>query len=72
MRQIVFLEGSNYYIAYRDGAGNGLNSFTIDGGSTHNNSIEITNDSEASGTGGFAAILRTNNSSAYFALNAEL
>ena len=69
---LVHPTGSSYYVAYRDGGANGLNSFTIDGGSTHNNSIEITNDDEASGTGGFAAILRTNNSSAYFALNAEL
>jgi hypothetical protein len=62
--------GTNYYIAYRNGGGDALNTFTLSKG--NNLSFELNNITEASGTAGQSSFIRTNNASADIAITAEL
>ena len=71
MPTLVATSGSNFYVAYRNGGGDDLNSLTLSSeGSAA--SVSVFNNSEASGTGGDAAQIATNNSSASVAFSAEL
>jgi hypothetical protein len=68
---LVATSGTNFYVAYRNGGGDDLNSLTLSNeGSAA--SVSVFNNSEASGTGGDAAQIATNNASASVAFNAEL
>jgi hypothetical protein len=68
---LVATSGSNYYVAYRNGGSDDFNSLTLSSeGSAA--SVSVFNNSEASGTGGDAAQIATNNASASVAFNAEL
>ena len=62
--------GTNYYIAYRNSGGDTLDTFTLAKG--NNLSFELTNTTQASGTAGQSAFIRTNNASADIAITAEL
>ena len=62
--------GTNYYIAYRNSGGDTLDTFTLSKG--NNLSFELTNTTQASGTAGQSAFIRTNNASADIAITAEL
>ena len=67
---LVATSGTDYYIAYRNGAGDGFNSLTITDASE--TQAMIYNNTEASGTAGNVAHVVTNNASASVAFNAEL
>jgi hypothetical protein len=68
---IDIVSGTNYYVSYRDGGNDYVNAFTLDG-SSHSKVVTIINSSEASGTAGQASLIRTANTSAYLAFDAEL
>jgi hypothetical protein len=62
--------GTDYYVAYRNGGTDGLNSFT--NSETSVNGTNVYNLSEASGTAGHGCIISTNNASSFIAFSAEL
>ena len=62
--------GTDYYTFYRNGAGDGFNSFTIDSAST--TCAGIRNSSEISGTAGQAGFINTTSASAFIAFQSEL
>lgn len=62
--------GTNYYIAYRNGGGDNVDTFTLAKG--NNMGFELNNTTQASGTGGHSSFIRTANTSAYIAITAEL
>jgi hypothetical protein len=67
---LVVTSGTDYYVAYRNSAGDTFNSLTLaDASETQ---AMLYNSSEASGTAGHAAHIVTNNSLASIAFNAEL
>jgi hypothetical protein len=67
---LVATSGTDYYVAYRNSAGDTFNSLTLaDAGETQ---AMVYNNSEASGTAGHVAHMVTNNSLASIAFNAEL
>ncbi|MFY8212467.1 MAG: hypothetical protein ACOVLB_07380 [Candidatus Nanopelagicus sp.] len=67
---LVATSGTDYYVAYRNSAGDTFNSLTLaDAGETQ---AMVYNTSEASGTAGHVAHMVTNNSLASIAFNAEL
>jgi hypothetical protein len=66
----AIVSGTNYYIFYRNGASDELNSFLLEAATT--NSTNIYNATEASGTAGQAGYIYTNNASAFLAFQAEL
>jgi hypothetical protein len=73
MRTIPSFEiasGTDYYIIERNGGNDGVNSFTYADG--YLNSIRCYNNTEASGTGGNAGFVYTNNANSKIAFNAEL
>ena len=63
--------GSGYYALLRNGAGNNLDTFQLDG-RTNKKSYGLINSTEASGTAGQAGFLRTQNANAFIAFDAEL
>ena len=65
------ITGTNYYVGFRNGSSDTLNTFSISS-SSQNNSIVISNSSEASGTAGQGTMLRTNNANAFIAADSEL
>ena len=65
-----FASGTEYYVFYRNGSFDYLNSFTLD--VTTTTMASIYNNTEASGTGGQAGLCRTNNASSKIALTSEL
>ena len=67
---LVATTGTDYYIADRNGASDGLNSLTIYRPTS--TTTMLYNSSEASGTAGHAALLYTNNASSSVAFSAEL
>ena len=62
--------GTNYYIAYRNGGGDNMDTFTL--AKANNVSFELNNTTQASGTGGHSSFIRTSNGSADIAITAEL
>jgi hypothetical protein len=62
--------GTDYYVSYRNNAADTFNSFVLSKGSP--TAVAIGNTSEASGTGGFATVIRYNNASASVGFDAEL
>jgi hypothetical protein len=62
--------GTNYYIAYRNGGGDNVDTFTL--AKANNMGFELNNTTQASGTGGHSSFIRTANTSAYIAITAEL
>ena len=68
---LVATSGTNYYIVYRGGGDDAINSLTLNNeGSAA--SVSVYNNADASGTIGYAAQIATNNASASVAFNAEL
>ena len=67
---LVATSGTDYYVAYRNGAGDTFNSLTIADSSETQGMVY--NNSEASGTAGHVAHIVTNNASASVAFSAEL
>jgi len=68
---LVATSGTNYYVAFRNGGSDDLNSLSLSSeGSAA--SVSVFNNSEASGTAGNAAQIATNNASASVAFSAEL
>ena len=63
--------GTSFYVAYRNGAGDDLNSLTL-AGETTNTCAAAYNNSEASGTAGHYAHLVIANANAYIGFSAEL
>jgi len=68
---LEIVTGTDYYIVYRNGGGDTLNSFTLNTESTKE-AVSMLNNSEASGTAGHAAHFVTNNGSSKIALSSEL
>ena len=68
---LEIVTGTDYYIVYRNGGGDSLNSFTLNTESTKE-AVSMLNNSEASGTAGHAAHFVTNNGSSKIALSSEL
>jgi hypothetical protein len=68
---LSIVTGTDYYQVYRNGAGDNLNSLSLDSSSTESR-VVLYNTSEASGTGGFAGNLFSNNASSFLAVQAEL
>jgi hypothetical protein len=66
----AIVSGTNYYIFFRDGASDEVNSFLLEAATT--NTTNIYNPFEASGTAGQAGVIYTNNASAFLAFQAEL
>ena len=67
---LVATSGTDFYVAYRNSAGDTFNSLTLaDAGETQ---AMLYNNSEASGTAGHAAHILTNSASASIAFTAEL
>ena len=64
--------GSGYYTIYRDNAPDTLNSLTLENSNNNHTCVSIYNNSDVSGTGGQAGILRTTNASAKLELDSEL
>jgi hypothetical protein len=62
--------GTDYFRFYRANAGDSFNSLSVVIAS--NSTVELTNTTEVSGTGGDAGMLRTNNASTYLGFSAEL
>ena len=62
--------GTDYYIIYRNGGSDALNSVTFENGSTEQYSAY--NNSEASGTAGQCGLIRSSNSSSKIEFSAEL
>jgi hypothetical protein len=62
--------GTNYYAFYRNGSSDPCNSLTL--GQVTSQAIEFYNNTEISGTAGHGGFWRTNNASAYFAVQSEL
>ena len=68
---LVATSGTNYYIVYRGGGDDAINSLTLNNeGSAA--SVSVYNNADASGTIGYAAQIATQNASASVAFNAEL
>jgi hypothetical protein len=68
---LVATSGTNYYVAYRGGGSDDLNSLTLNSEASAA-SVSVNNGTEASGTIGYAAQIATQNASASVAFNAEL
>jgi len=64
--------GSGYYTIYRNNAADALNSLTLENSNNNHTCVSIYNNSDVSGTGGQAGILRATNSSAKLELDSEL
>jgi len=62
--------GTDYFRFYRANAGDSFNSLSVVIAS--NSTVELTNTTEVSGTGGDAGFIRTNNASTYLGFSAEL
>jgi len=62
--------GTDYYIIYRNNAGDGFNSLSIE--LADNTMVSLRNLTEVSGTAGQAGLVRTNNASSALGFNAEL
>ena len=62
--------GTNYYVFYRNGASDTFNSLIIDGPTQ--NSTQLYNNTEVSGTAGQAGYFYTNNASSVIAFTSEL
>ena len=62
--------GTNYYVSFRNNGADYFNSFSIAKGSS--TVVQIGNNSEASGTGGQATVIRYNSASASIGFDAEL
>jgi hypothetical protein len=64
--------GSGYYTIYRDNAADTLDSLTLENSNNNHTCVSIYNNSDVSGTGGQAGILRATNASAKLELDSEL
>jgi len=64
------ITGTDYFKYYRNGAADSFNSLTI--ANSNNSFLECFNITEVSGISGQAGFVRTNNSSAFIGVNAEL
>jgi hypothetical protein len=69
---IISSSGTDYYIFYRDNAGDTFNSLTIENSNASNNVVAYFNNSQISGTSGQCGLVRSNNASASVALSSEL
>jgi len=69
---IISSSGTDYYIFYRNGAGDSFNSITIENSNATNNVVSYFNNSQISGTAGQCGVVRSNNASASVALSSEL
>jgi hypothetical protein len=69
---IIASSGTDYYIFYRDNAGDTFNSLTIENSNASNNVVTYFNNSQISGTSGQCGLVRSNNASASVALSSEL
>jgi hypothetical protein len=69
---IISSSGTDYYIFYRNGAGDTFNSLTIELSNATNNVVSYYNNSQISGTAGQCGLVRSNNASASVALSSEL
>jgi len=67
---LIATSGTNYYLFYRNGGNDYVNSLTL--GTTGINVCELYNNSEVASTAGHAGMLFTDNASASIALSAEL
>lgn len=64
------VSGTNYFNVFSNGANDNFNSFTMDVRTTRMS--QIYNNTEASGTAGYAGTVTTNNAATFLALQAEL
>lgn len=64
--------GSGYYTIYRNNAADTLDSLTLENSNNNHTCVSIYNNSDVSGTGGQAGILRATNASAKLELDSEL
>ena len=69
---IISSSGTDYYIFYRNGAGDTFNSLTIENSNSANTVVSYYNNSQISGTAGQCGVVRSNNASASVALSSEL
>ena len=64
--------GSSYYTMYRNNTADALDSLTLENSNNNHTCVSIYNNSDVSGTGGQAGILRTTNALAKLELDSEL